>query len=91
MPRRAVKSGGTGARSGGLRPGHTLLALMLLATLAGPGCTRTFWQRQADLDAYALVPKATHPHWRLPNYTILSRPPLAYVRSLSDRCEPDAS
>lgn len=59
------------ARSGGLRPGYALLGLMLLATLAGPGCTRTFWRRQADLDAYALVrEKATHPHWRLPNYTI---------------------
>ena len=35
------------------------------------GCSRTFYRRQADIDAYALVrEKATHPHWRLPNYTI---------------------
>ena len=35
------------------------------------GCSRTFYRRQADVDAYALVrEKATHPHWRLPNYSI---------------------
>jgi hypothetical protein len=47
------------------------VGVLLLAALASTGCTRTFWRRQADIDAYALVrEKATHPHWRLPNYTI---------------------
>ncbi len=47
------------------------LGVVVLAALASTGCTRTFWRRQADIDAYALVrEKATHPHWRLPNYTI---------------------
>src|SRR5438046_2653369 len=48
----------------------SLLAFVMIASGAS-GCSRTFWRRQADLDAYALVrEKATHPHWRLPNYTI---------------------
>jgi hypothetical protein len=43
---------------------------LVLCTLFSTGCSRTFWRRQADIDAYALVrEKATHPHWRLPNYT----------------------
>jgi hypothetical protein len=49
--------------------------LLLVAALASTGCTRTFWRRQADLDAYSLVrEKATHPHWRLPNYTVAVDP-----------------
>jgi DNA-binding MarR family transcriptional regulator len=47
-------------------------ALMLTAVaLSATGCSRTFYRRQADIDAYGLVrEKATHPHWRLPNYSI---------------------
>ena len=59
-----------GALAFARRPGYGLLALLSLALLAGSGCTRTFWRRQADLDAYALVrEKATHPHWRFHHYT----------------------
>ncbi|HEY2413693.1 MAG TPA: TolC family protein [Pirellulaceae bacterium] len=55
--------------------GPTLLGLILVAILASTGCTRTFWRRQADLDAYSLVrEKATLPHWRLPNYTVAIDP-----------------
>jgi DNA-binding MarR family transcriptional regulator len=46
-------------------------AVVMLCALFSTGCSRSFWRRQADMDAYALVrEKATHPHWRLPNYTI---------------------
>jgi DNA-binding MarR family transcriptional regulator len=46
-------------------------AVLLVCVLISSGCSRTFWRRQADIDAYGLVrEKATHPHWRLPNYTI---------------------
>ena len=52
-----------------------LVVLGLHAALVGGGCSRTFWRRQADIDAYALIrEKATHPHWRLPNYTIAIDP-----------------
>lgn len=52
-----------------------LVFLSVLAAIAGGGCSRTFWRRQADIDAYALIrEKATHPHWRLPNYTIAIDP-----------------
>jgi hypothetical protein len=48
---------------------------MLLIAFGLPGCSRTFWRRQADLDAYALIrEKATHPHWRIPNYTVALDP-----------------
>src|SRR5262245_14721708 len=50
---------------------NKLRAIALFLVCLVPGCSRTFYRRQADLDAYALVrEKATHPHWRLPNYTI---------------------
>lgn len=46
-------------------------ALLVWVCLGSVGCSRTFYRRQADVDAYALVrEKATHPHWRLPNYSI---------------------
>jgi DNA-binding MarR family transcriptional regulator len=46
-------------------------AILLVSVFVSNGCSRTFYRRQADIDAYALVrEKATHPHWRLPNYTI---------------------
>jgi hypothetical protein len=48
---------------------------MIIVAFHSTGCSRTFWRRQADMDAYALVrEKATHPHWRLPNYTIAIDP-----------------
>jgi hypothetical protein len=51
------------------------VCVLVVAALASTGCTRTFWRRQADLDAYSLVrEKATHPHWRLPNYTVAVDP-----------------
>lgn len=49
------------------------LALLFLATLLLPslGCTRTWYRRQADADAYNLVfEKVTHPHWNQSDYTI---------------------
>lgn len=52
-----------------------IAASVLLAACCNAGCSRTFWRRQADLDAYSLVrEKATHPHWRLPNYTVALDP-----------------
>lgn len=47
------------------------LSIALLAVVASSGCTRAFYRRQADIDAYSLVrEKANHPHWALPSYTI---------------------
>src|SRR5688572_29609579 len=52
-----------------LLPRIALLALACLPA-ASTGCSRTLYRRQADIDAYSLVrEKATHPHWRLENYT----------------------
>ena len=49
--------------------------LLACAALASSGCTRAFYRRQADVDAYSLVrEKATHPHWRLDDYTIALDP-----------------
>lgn len=57
------------------RVGKVAAAVLTMCALLSTGCTRTFWRRQADLDAYALIrEKATHPHWRLPNYTIAVDP-----------------
>ena len=51
------------------------LALLLLAALLSSGCSRAFYRRQADVDAYSLVrEKADHPHWRLDDYTIAIDP-----------------
>jgi len=49
-----------------------LMVLIIASAAAGStGCSRTFYRRQADIDAYALVrEKANHPHWRLEDYTI---------------------
>ncbi len=48
-----------------------LLAAALLTLGLSSGCTRAFYRRQADIDAYALIrEKANHPHWRLENYSI---------------------
>src|SRR5689334_8221268 len=68
------------------------LALMIAAMLCGvasSGCSRTFWRRQADIDAYALVrEKATHPHWRLPNYTIAVDPRSRMYDAYAIDCSP---
>jgi hypothetical protein len=51
------------------------LALLVLAMLISSGCSRAFYRRQADVDAYRLVrEKADHPHWRLDDYTIAIDP-----------------
>src|SRR5262245_56939231 len=48
-----------------------LLAALLALAACSTGCTRAFYRRQADIDAYSLIrEKANHPHWRLQNYTI---------------------
>ncbi|HZN35846.1 MAG TPA: TolC family protein [Pirellulaceae bacterium] len=54
------------------RPAAAWLALLLaLAGGLSTGCTRAFYRRQADIDAYSLVrEKANHPHWALNNYSI---------------------
>jgi DNA-binding MarR family transcriptional regulator len=69
---RGQKSGIRNQGSGASRAVRGVAAAaILLCALFSTGCSRTFWRRQADLDAYALIrEKATHPHWRLPNYTI---------------------
>jgi hypothetical protein len=47
------------------------VVIVMLAQFAFTGCTRTFYRRQADLEAYSLVrEKANHPHWGLPDYSI---------------------
>src|SRR5262245_9139850 len=52
-------------------PAWALAMLLVVCAFISTGCSRTFWRRQADIDAYALIrEKATHPHWRLPNFTI---------------------
>ncbi|MEQ8791648.1 MAG: hypothetical protein RIC55_35625 [Pirellulaceae bacterium] len=49
--------------------GMCVVLLVVLAALAG--CSRSFYRRQADEEAYSLVEeKANHPHWPLRNYTI---------------------
>jgi hypothetical protein len=54
---------------------RTGLLLLLAAVLLTTGCSRAFYRRQADLDAYRLVrEKADHPHWRLEDYTIAIDP-----------------
>lgn len=59
-------------------PQRTTLWLLAFAVLAGgfsSGCTRAFYRRQADIDAYSLIrEKANHPHWGLDNYTIAVDP-----------------
>lgn len=48
-----------------------LLAAALALAAGSTGCTRAFYRRQADIDAYSLIrEKANHPHWRLANYTV---------------------
>jgi hypothetical protein len=62
---------------------------ILLCAIVSNGCSRTFWRRQADMDAYALVrEKATHPHWRLPNYTISVDPRSRMYDPYSIDCPP---
>lgn len=51
------------------------LALPVLCLALSVGCSRAFYRRQADADAYALVrQKANQPHWALDNYTIAVDP-----------------
>lgn len=51
------------------------VAILVGAALLSTGCSRAFYRRQADLDAYRLVrEKADHPHWRLDDYTIAVDP-----------------
>jgi hypothetical protein len=65
------------------------LLAVLPAFWGSTGCSRTFWRRQADIDAYALVrEKATHPHWRLPNYTISIDPRSRMYDPYSIDCPP---
>ncbi|MCI0357425.1 MAG: TolC family protein [Planctomycetaceae bacterium] len=52
-----------------------VLAALVLAAFAAPGCNRAYYRRQADWDAYNLVrEKANHPHWDLERYTIAVDP-----------------
>lgn len=47
------------------------LVTVLIAASASTGCSRTFYRRQADIDAYSMVrEKANHPHWALSDYSI---------------------
>jgi hypothetical protein len=49
--------------------------LLLLCLVLPLGCSRAFYRRQADADAYALVrQKANRPAWALENYTIAVDP-----------------
>jgi hypothetical protein len=51
--------------------GNWLLAFSAAACMLASGCSRSFYRRQADIEAYALIrEKADHPHWRLEDYTI---------------------
>ncbi len=65
------REGESGPIAAVLRIARVAAVLLVMCSLLSTGCSRTFWRRQADLDAYALIrEKATHPHWRLPNYSI---------------------
>ena len=51
---------------------RVLLTLLLVMSL---GCSRAYYRRQADADAYALVrQKANNPQWALEDYTIAVDP-----------------
>ena len=67
-----------------------LITLLLVgAAASSTGCSRTFYRRQADIDAYGLVrEKATHPHWRLENYTISVDPRSRMYDPYSIDCPP---
>jgi len=67
-----------------------LIALALIASAAGStGCSRTYYRRQADIDAYALVrEKANHPHWKLEDYTISVDPRSRMYDPYSVDCPP---
>jgi hypothetical protein len=70
-------------------PVVTLMIAAMLFAVASSGCSRTFWRRQADLDAYSLVrEKATHPHWRLPNYTVSVDPRSRMYDAYAIDCSP---
>ena len=57
-----------------LQIGLALIALLVVA-LAAPGCSRAFYRRQADWDAYNLIKeKATHPHWDQGRFSIAVDP-----------------
>jgi hypothetical protein len=50
-------------------------ATLTLLVLQSVGCTRTWYRRQADADAYNLVyEKVTHPHWDQSDFTIVIDP-----------------
>lgn len=52
---------------------HVLIIAIVLATV---GCSRNYWRRQADQEAYSLVEDfSVDPRWPLENYTI--EPPAA--------------
>ncbi|MEX2561289.1 MAG: hypothetical protein WD403_15305, partial [Pirellulales bacterium] len=61
------------------------IATVLLALLAG-GCSRPFWRRQADAEAYCLVAeKSNDPRWDVPGFTINQDPRSRYF----DPFDPD--
>jgi len=61
-----------GLPRGRLRPVCRLgLWLMMVAVLAAAGCTRGFYRRLADRDAYCVLEEAMQdPRWRLDDYSI---------------------
>ena len=49
----------------------SVCSLVLVVFAAQTGCHRSFYRRQADVDANRLIQeKSLDPHWSLPNYTI---------------------
>ncbi|MBX9790039.1 MAG: hypothetical protein K2Y37_14065 [Pirellulales bacterium] len=53
----------------------TLSLLVLVAFCSSGGCTRYFYRKQADCEAFTLVyKKSRDPRWELLDYTVYSRP-----------------
>ena len=68
------------------RPAFAMMILVLLATVAGPGCGREFFREWADQDvSEAIFEKSRDPRWRLETFSI--EPPA--LSRFADPYDPD--
>src|SRR5687767_986491 len=67
-----------------------LLCFLAVATLLShAGCHRSYYRRQADIEAEALIrEKVNHPHWDLPRQSIDVDPRSRLFDPFSPDCEP---
>ncbi len=76
-------SGSTG------RMARAAVLLFCVVGLMASGCSRAFYRRQADVDAYTLIEeKANHPHWDLPDYSIDVDPASRMFDPFNPDCPP---